>query len=58
MLGPMEYNPITITLPIDYNRSITYTHMYAITEAYMYFITVTQFQIKMDKYPTTVMSTL
>ena len=36
MLGPMEYNPIAITLSVDYDRSITYTHMYAITEAYMY----------------------
>ena len=35
MLGPMEYNPITITLSADYNTSL-HTCMYTITEAYIY----------------------
>ena len=28
MLGPMEYNAITITLPVDYNTSIAYMYAY------------------------------
>ena len=28
MLGPMEYNPITIISSVDYNRSITHTYIH------------------------------
>ena len=58
MLDPMEYHSITITLSVDYNRSITHIYMYAITEAYIINITATYFQITLAKCPTTLILTL
>ena len=57
MLGPMEFETITITLPVDYNRSIT--HMYA---HYHRSLDVKynshNLQINLEKSPTTLISTL
>ena len=36
MLGPMEYHPITITLPVVYNRSIIHTHTYIRDQGSLY----------------------
>ena len=54
MLGPMEYYTITITLPPDYDRSIT--HIICMqSETLCVNITATQFQINLAKCPNTLM---
>ena len=58
MLGPMEYNPIAITLPADYNRSCTHICTQSEMFTCKICVTVLHFQISLAKCPTTLMSTL
>ena len=53
MLGPVEYDPITITLLVDYNRSITYMYVHDHGSLRICKLNGHNFQINLAKCPTT-----